>query len=291
MAVTSSSERFQERSTQYDGKTWTATRSWLVETDSWSDAEDTVSTASGLPAYGEAHPNPIAAAMWAKSINYKQVGGDTPMAWLVTVSYTSERELDSTNPDNDEVLVAFNSEIYQEAVFEDKDSKAIMNSANDPFDPPATIDNNQLIATITSSHQAIPTWILNYQNAVNSAGFTISGLQVGTGLAKVTRVSVSARQLRGSTYYNTLSTEIHIKKSGWRLRPLDQGLQQKELDANGQPTGRNIPIYLADKEVATSPHPLDGNGIAFYDVTPATAVYGNFKVYDELDFTALPGIT
>ena len=284
--VGSASERFHERTTQYDGKVWTATRSWLVKTDTWSDAEDTVSTASGLPAYGESHPNPIGATMWANTINYKQLDSDTPTAWLVTAGYTSERQLDQTNPDNDEVLISFNSEIYQEAVFEDKDNKAIMNSANDPFDPPGfMIDNNQLIATITSNHQAIPTFILSYQNAVNSAGFTISGLQIGQGLAKVARITVSTRQLRGTSYFYTLSTEIHIKKDGWRLRPLDEGLHENLL-------GKKRKILLGkDLEPATTPQPLDGNGLFDEDATPATAFYLNFRVHDELDFTALPGIT
>lgn len=289
--VGTAKERFGSRQQSYDGNVWKAQRSWLVKTDTWSDDANTVSGASGLPAYGEAHPAPIAAAMYCKTIAYSQLSDSAPMVWTVTADYDSGRQSDSTNPDNDEVLISFNSEIYQEAIWQDKDNKAIMNSANDPFDPPATVDNNQLIATIQSNHKSIPPWILNYQNAVNSAGFTIGGLQIGQGLAKVNRITVSSRQLRGTEEFYSLTTEIHIKKSGWRLEPLDQGLQQKEIGANNQPTGELIPIFLADKEVTTKPHPLDGNGLAFYGSTPTTAVYLNFRVHDELDFTALPGIT
>jgi len=229
--------------------------------------------------------------MYAKTIRYTSLESNTPMLWKVEVGYSSERNYDPTDPDNDEVLITFNSEIYQEAVVQDKNGNAIMNSANDPFDPPATIDNNQLIVTISSNHKAIPPWVLDYQNAVNAAAFTVSGLSIGQGNAKVNRITVGSRQVRGTESYYSLSTEMHIKKTGWRLEPLDSGMQQKEIGADNQPTGKLIPIYLADQEIATAPFPLDGNGLADYDSTPATATFLDFQVHDELDFTNLPGIT
>lgn len=283
--IGSASELWADRVTQYNGGIWTAKRAWLVRTDSPSDRENTVSTASGLPAYGALHPGPISAPMYATTIDYGPLEATTPMAWKVTAGYTSDRSLDEDDPEQDEILISFNSEIYQEAVYMDKDNKAIMNSANDPFDPPAAMDNAHLIATIASNHQAIPSWILNYQNAVNSAPCTISGLSIGQGKAKVARITVGQRQKRGNTTFFPLSTEIHIKKEGWRLEPLDQGLNEILL-------GKKRAILLgADLHEATTPQPLNGMGVYDEDATPATATYLDFRVYDELNFSALPGVT
>ena len=275
-----------EKATNTEGKR-SYTRTFVLNASSPSDKAYTVGSNASLPVIGSVHPQDSSAYCRTLSVT-----NPNPYAgWEVSADYDTNQNIDATNPDNDEALITFNSEIYQESVVQDKNGNAIMNSANDPFDPPSTIDNNQLIVTISSNHKAIPPWVLDYQNAVNAAAFTVSGLSIGQGNAKVNRITVGSRQVRGTESYYSLSTEIHIKKTGWRLEPLDVGMKQKEIGADNQPTGKLIPIYLADQEIATAPFPLDGNGFADYDSTPATAKYLDFQVHDELDFTNLPGIT
>ena len=49
---------------------WEYTRGWLVQTDDKTDRESVVSTATGLPAYGELHPSPISDAAYCNQIAY-----------------------------------------------------------------------------------------------------------------------------------------------------------------------------------------------------------------------------
>jgi hypothetical protein len=49
-------------------------------------------------------------------------------------------------------------------------------------------------------------------------------------------------------------------------------------------------VNKGDTEEVTQPVPLDGAGDVLADPTPSTAIFGNFTIYDELDFSALPGV-
>jgi hypothetical protein len=88
--VGNAEEQWQGRTSSFDGGIWTRSRTWLIKTDDKTDREDIVSTATGLPAYADAHP--ADATCYATSINYNQLS-ETPTAWTATVGYTSEREL------------------------------------------------------------------------------------------------------------------------------------------------------------------------------------------------------
>ena len=275
-------ERDEGRTANFDGGTWTYQRQWEVRTTDKNDRENIVSTAPGLPAYGELHPAPIAVDAWAKTIAYAPVTGSA-IAWIVTVTYTSERELNE-NPTTDEVLISWSSEIYPELVNIDRNGAAIVNSAGDYFiDPVPTRDGIHLIAKIRANVGAVPSWLINYQNAVNNDEITIGGLLIGVGLARVQRIEVGERQKRGNVTFYPLSFEVHIHKDGWRLRPLDAGF--RKLDGTKR-------VQIGDKlgSEPTTPVPLNGGGQPLEDPGPTTAVFGNFKIYDELDLTALPGI-
>lgn len=285
--VGSAKEQWEHRTAAYNGGVWTYTRGWMVKTDSKADREDTVSSASGLPAYGEAHPAPIAADAYATEITYSMTDrGDTPYSWLVKATYSSERTLNS-NPANDEVLVSWTSEIYEEPVFTDTSGNGILNSAGDYFiDPSPTREAVQLIAKIRTNVTSIPAWVLSYQNAVNNGAITIGGLAIAAGLAKMQRLEIGEREYRNSTAFYPVSFEIHINKDGWHLKPLDAGFRERDGSGNLIQI-----INSADETEVTTPVPLNGSGAALADPTPATSVFGDFTIYPELDFTALPGIT
>ena len=283
--VGTAEERFGSRQQSYDGNVWKAQRSWLVKTDTWSDDANTVSVASGLPAYGEAHPAPIAAAMYCKTIAYAQLSDSSPMVWTVTADYDSDRQFDPTNPVNDEILTSFTSELYDVAIDKDLNGDGIVNSAGDPFDPTASYSETELIARIQSNHIVIPPSILSYQNAVNSDGISIGGLSIGVGQARHSRMEVSNAQKRQSTTYYSLTQEIHIRKEGWQLKVLDQGMNEFLL-------GKKRPI-LDDVELqaVTKPVPLNGSGVAITTNTPGDITFLEFKVHQELPFSGLPGIS
>ena len=283
----SASERWEDRSSTYNGGVWEYTRGWLVQTDDKTDRESVVSTATGLPAYGELHPSPISDAAYCNQIAYTMTDrGDTPTAWTVTASYTSARSLDETDPTSDEVLVAWQSEIYQEPVFQDVNSQAILNSAGDYFiDPSPTRDTADLIATIQANVTSVPTWVLTYQNRVNNGSITIGGLAIAQGVAKLQRLTIGNREKRNSTTFYPLTFEIHLKEAGWRFKPLDAGF--REIGYGGLVQIIND----GDGEEVTTPVLLDGNGAVLANPSPSTAVFANYQVYEEKDFTVLPGVS
>jgi hypothetical protein len=286
--VGNAEEQWQGRTSSFDGGIWTRSRTWLIKTDDKTDREDIVSTATGLPAYAAAHP--ADATCYATSINYNQLS-ETPTAWTATVGYTSERELNE-DPEDDEVLVSWSSEIYQEPIFQDINGDALLNSAGDYFiDPSPTRENAHLIAKIRANVASVPTWVLSYQNAVNNGTITIGGLIIAAGLAKMQRLDIGERQKRDSFPFHQVSFEVHLRLEGWRFQPLDAGFRylvgglpvQIKIDSDGE--------VSSSGDEPTTPLPLNGSGDILSAPAPGTAVFRDFQVYNELDFTVLPGIT
>lgn len=269
------------RTARFSGGNWTYSRTWLVKTDNKLDRENIVAGASGLPVYAEAHP--ANANAYANEISYAQKDG-TDTIWLVTATYTTERNLNS-NPASDEVLVSWDSEIYQEALFQDVDNDAIVNSAGDYFiDPVPTRDEAYLIAKVRANVSSVPSWVIDLQNAVNDSQITVGGLTIGVGQAKLQRLSIGEREVRDSTTFYPLSFELHIKKEGWRLKPLDAGFRQL---VNGQP----VAIKDDQEQEITQPALLNGAGVLLASPGPATAQFLDFEIYQERDLTVMPGVS
>jgi len=291
MAVVGVARPQDERPISYDGKDWSAELSWMVQTDSRTDGADTVSTATGLPAYGALYPNPVGASLWAKTIAYGPYESDAPMLWLVTVGYTSERSLDPTDPKNDEVLISNTGEVYQERIQRDRNGDAILNSAGDPFvDPQPTKDSTHMIFRIRANFQSAPTWFISHQNAVNNTAITIDGLAVGQYLARVNRIEASEPKKRGAVSYKEVMLEIHVRREGWAIDTLDAGM--RERIAEGAAAKKHITNDNGgDLEEITEPVPLDGTGLRLANPTPFNSVFLDFDVYDALDFTILPGVS
>jgi hypothetical protein len=279
--VGSAKEEPHTRTASFDGGVRTATRVHLVKTDTKSDREDTVGGASGLPAYADAHPAFAHAFAVTQSITEHS---ETALAWHVTTGYSSARELNE-DPEDDEVLIDWNSEIYQEIVQFDVNGKAVLNSAGDYFiDPTPSRDAIHMIARIEANVTDVPPFIISYQNAVNDNVVNIGGLICAAGLVKVQRMTIGKRQARNDTTFYPFSYEAHVHSDGWRLRPLDAGFRQIEY-------GELVQIKDGLGDEVTTPVPLDGAGQVLISPSPETGVFGDFTIYPELDLTVLPGIS
>ena len=144
-----------------------------------------------------------------------------------------------------------------------------------------------LIAQITINLPAVPTWVLAYQNTINNSAISINGLSIAKGLAKVQRIGVGEQQVRGFHKFYPVSLEVHIHTDGWNLVPLDCGF--RKIDGNKRV---NIQTVSASgkKEDITQPALLDGEGGVLENPTLNNAKFGEFAIYKQLDFSALPGI-
>ncbi len=236
-----------------------------------------------------------------------------PFTWLVTIQYSSGRvspqqakvgaspakgsqpqQQDDTDPFARPPEIRWGFSQYQRVVTKDTTGKAIVNSANDAFDPPPTVDDSRPTLTYvrnlidpTFSPELVgtyPAWdpalAIAYQDAVNTDTF----LGVPAGQAKVASLSASSVYERGIFYYKG-NFEIHFRREGWALQILDQGYH--ELDTV---TGKYKIIVDALTSIPkSSPTPLNGNGFAVdFNSLGAVPHYLTFKVYKELPFSALP---
>jgi hypothetical protein len=287
MTVTYKGEIPTERKGRNDLGTRTYTRKFKLETDSTSDGVFEVGSHSSLPRIGDIYPGDLFA--YCISLDVECTEGYR--AWVATASYTTERTRDDPSnqgdPADDDPVISWSSEIYQEPVYKTTSDTAILNSAGDYFiDPSPTRDAAHLIAKIRQNVSSVPSWVLSYQNAVNDGAITIGGLSIAASLAKVQRIDIGEVQYRGEYAYYPLSLEIHIHKDGWKLKPLDAGFRERN--------GANELVMITnngDDEEVTQPVPLDGAGGVLANPTPANAVFGEFTIYEELDFTSLPGVS
>lgn len=257
------------------------TRAFKLETTDKTDGPFAIGSTSGLPRIGSVHPEDSGA--WCTTL---RVDNFAPYkGWRVTAEYSSEMEL-AENPTNDPALIRWDSEQFQKPAIFDYNGEAIVNSAGDPFDPPNMMDDSRRVVTVTKNLASVPAWILTYQDAINSGPFTIDGVSVATGLAKMQRVAVSERQTRNGTSFRTVDFTIHLQKNGWKLEPLDAGFRERE--ATGTPPELKNIKNPNDDELPGAPVPLDGSGRQLADPTPANCVFLDFDVYEPKDFSILP---
>ena len=184
------------------------------------------------------------------------------------------------------MLTEWETEIYQQPVLVDVNGDAVMNSAGDYFlDPLPTRDASRLIVKIKANVTSVPAWLLEEgNNAVNNAGIAVDGVTFPEQTVKTSRVRVGQRLYRFGLKFYPLSYELHYRKEGWKLEPLDAGFRAR----NGQ--NEIIQITNDDGSEITSPAPLDGSGGVLTNPTPTSAVFQEFDIYNEHDLTILPGI-
>lgn len=283
MAATVRSEDPSARTATNDMGKRTYTRAWTVVTSSRTDDAYAVGSASGLPLIGNTHPSDANAFCQQLAVTQKSGW----RVWTVTATYSTEREL-NTNPTSDPAIINWGSEQFQKPAVFDRNGNLIVNSAGDPFDPPLMMDDSRRIVTVQKNLAVVPTWILDYQDAVNSDTFTIDGVSIGVGLAKMQAVTVGPVERRSSTVFRTVNFTIHLQRDGWAMQPLDAGFREfVSTDSVPEPELKNI-LNRGDQQPVAAPVPLDGEGKALDNPTPTNCVFLTYHVYKTRAFSSLP---
>ena len=280
MTVTNQGSIAEKRTATNAAGIRTYSETFRLTSDSKSDTASTVGNNASLPSIGSVYADDGQAycTNLAISCTHDYTG------WEAVATWTTERTMSSTDPEDDEVKVSWTTEVYQEPVFADADGNAVVNSAGDYFiDPVPSRDTTHLIAKIRSNHRSIPAWVLSLQNNVNDSQITIGGLVIAAGLARMSRLEISERQRRNDIDFYGMSFEVHLHKNGWLLEPMDVGFRELEY-------GDLVQIKDSSEDEVTTPVMLDGAGKAQTHPTPASAVFLEFKVYETSDLSALPGI-
>ncbi len=237
------------------------------------DDEYGVLTHTSTPQYGSVHPSDSGA--WCNS--RKAVCTDGWTGWTLYVTWSSKREL-ATDPTNDPAIITVSTEQFQKVADRDKDGYSICNSAGDPFDPPYMMDDSRRVIQIQKNMSSHPSWLLSYQDVVNSDVFVVKGISYAIGTGKVQRVSIGPTETRNGVPFVVVTVDIHCQRDGWILRPLDAGFREKSG------TERINIVNDGDGLQPTSPVCLDGSGAVLANPTTTTAVYGAFTVYTTAAF-------
>ena len=263
---------------------WEYTRVFKVVLDDPTDGPRAAALAddgsTAVPSINDAHPDDANAL--AHRIDPQKVS-DTRLIFNVAVDYKTQfgAELPITeNPLDEDPTIAWGRWTRTIAVDKDKDGTAVLNSARDPFDPPAEDDEYELEVTITRNEASFtPATAREYLNSVNSSSTTIAGYSADAREAKLVEFGGASAERHGTSYY-VVTYKIQFKEDLWDLSLLDQGLYY--LDGTHK---RRIKL---DGEDAEQPQRLNGSGAALdEDAAAAASVFRTFRRRKEKSFASL----
>lgn len=264
-------------------------RQFLVVTTAPTDDPTILYAHANCPSIGDQYPSDSFAA--CNSLNAR-AADESKKLWYVQASYKTSYNVyqSSSNPLNDPAIITWSTEQYREAVWKDKDDKAIVNSAGQFFDPTPEVDVSRWLIQIQKNVANVPSWVMDYQDTVNSTSFTVDGRSIQQRCAKMQRISIGSYQFRNNVYYRVLTFQISLKKGTWDLKIADMGMEEKDpANPNRRREIRNpIGGNWSAGEPVSAPVPLDGNGSALVNPTPNNIQYITVRVYEEKDFSILP---
>jgi len=220
--------------------------------DTAADASDGVSGYS-IPDIGDAYSG-YATATCSK-IDPEPT--DSAKCWKVFVEYKTPTngKIIHGNPTLDDPEIDISTAFEEVVAEKDKDGDAIVNSAEDPFDPPLMKKRKIRIITISENlssydddtHQA-------YIDTINNGSETVAGKTIAAYKGKIEDISCRNASRNSYDYYiRTVKIAVWCDPQGdWRRSVLDQG-------ANRLVSGVSKRCIVEGKQV-TRPVLLDGSG-------------------------------
>lgn len=242
-------------------------------------ARDTTYTIGGvsIPKMWEAHPyEPYI------FVNHKTVSMfNGPTAWKVTVHY---KEI--PDPLLEDYTVDWLFASVMEPIDKDRNGAALVNSADESFDPPIQEEYNDLVLRITRHEgEYNPLTAAEYKKAVNSDQFLwFDPYTVKCSLFEGRRIRYAG------LYYYQVNYEFIIRSdpdadnniSGWKRRILDQGFREKTgTDGEGKPT---YALILDDTSKPVN-QPVLLNGAGVKKTAAADPYYFTFETKPQKPFS------
>lgn len=253
MAVIYFKELMREQGGSFDARSRARRykRGFTVRTDDALDGPQVVQSYFLMPALYSTYTsgNDVDSGAIVENVEPERLG---PKLWKAIVSYstaTPDSDQNAENPTDRAPRVRWGTASYQVPVTLDADNKRIVNSANDPFDPP--IEREEKRVTLHYQRfEAIysPDLSVLYQYAVNSDVF----IGQAAGYCRCNSIQAERHYEKG-VYCWDVSYEFEFRREGYWARPLDQGFRY--LDAS------KVPQTIRDQGVPISaPVMLNGAG-------------------------------
>jgi hypothetical protein len=270
---------------------------YLAVTDSRYDTEITVAAYGVanniLPTpYQDYHPE--IGGHLCRNLRLRQIDGE-PLHWEIEAAFGTqpiredERE---ENPLNRPARISWRSNQYRLPVDKDLSGQATINSAGDYFIPPVERDASHWVATVRKNVAVVPSFIIDYTDAVNNSSFTIDGNVVGQYVAKIVDIDISEEKNERGYLFREFGYSIEFRPvDKWHpVKVLNQGMRAI-YDVPGTDKRRQITDGGTPPRPISSPVPLDASGMVLVNPTPSTATYKSFSLYPLRSFHVLPGVT
>jgi len=310
MSVSSITELPQKSGTEtIEGREYI--RKFHVFTDDITDDQYTIFSILGTEVTGVTIPKPGKEHPSDDSVTVRSVrpvqNPEKRSMWDVLVTYRT-RDVSSPGTGEEQVLptelpprVSFGHRLYSrelDRAYQAGDnagepSKAVRNSAGDPFDPQPMHDVSHMIINIArnetmdefSSEQTVK----KYKNTLNSVAITIGGVSIGIHEGKMVKVAGDKRwDYEGNPYYE-VTYEIEVADETHLGYLLDRGFYQKigdndhrrvlESDIGTVVSGKDRPV--------SEPVLLDGAGLILADDDPAGPQWQQFQPLYALSWAML----
>jgi hypothetical protein len=176
---------------------------------------------------------------------------------------------------------------YQEDDTFGSPTQAVVNSAQQPFDPPIMSEDFLPLITIRRNERLTdfdPNVKLQYMNTINAVNVTIAGMHLAAYTAWMRRISPTRRWKANGDMYWDVTYEIVVDQATHYQRILDQGYFI--ISSGGVPTLYELEAIKDIEGVpVTAPALLDGTGARL--AKGADAVYLNFLTLFPVSWKAL----
>lgn len=237
-------------------------RRFKVVLDSGGPGADVAaSNANGLPFLRDPHPyDPFARC---KSVRGQSEANDDKI-WVVEATYTYDTQDESQQPENpldEPPQVAWGFQQFQKVLQKDINGKALLNTADEQFDPLPEVDDSRLVLSYQRNEAYFPVALAReYQDAVNSDAF----LGAPAGTVKCQNINAT-RQFRNDVYFWAVSYEFHFRSDDddWELHILNQGYRTTlddsysiVSDQEGRPMNQPVLLDIDGQELTEGADPI-----------------------------------
>ncbi len=284
---------------------------WLMQTTSAFETMASLFAYGVLPAYLSPHPQAPYATL--RELTYKPAAPTNVGhgAFHVTGKYSSaplsqdDRDKAIQDPTARPAKITVKSSKVMEAYNKDVDGYFICNAAGDEADPPLERPVSRWVFSVVKNVPSVPVWFLEYEEATNDADFTIKGVNVLKGCAKLSGITISDDMTENGVSFLQLAFEVEVRAAptginvidgrtpadktaftpeGWTTLLLNQGLRERDPDSPIAVTN----MTDANGDQLTAPTLLEADGTKMANPDSSSAIYLAWRTLPEKDFSVLP---
>lgn len=254
-------------------------RIFIVVTNDKGDGPLTIGNSGFVPAVFDIYVagNDVDAGARVQTVTPLQPTND-PYYWEVRVEYSSLAVQEIQNPLARPTDIAWGFQVYQKAIIKDIYGNALVNKANQLFDPVPEIDDARPTLTFTKNLAAFdPALAYTYVNSINLSAWYGGAAQTW----KCMNIA-SSQQIENGIYFFPTTFEFQYHWETWKLVIANFGRMQLV-------SGKLRDCVDDQNQPVADPVPLDSNGaqITSPTVTSITSNLLSFDVYRQQEFNNL----